>query len=243
MDASQNPYPHGTDPLRESAADGPRDGSSTLRRAIYDTRSRVAAIQGRGGLFAENRFLAECEALRDHAVAEGLCSDFPLIDTTPDARGYEHEVWLPELPPETPQRVLKATYTDEFGHLPHGISASPIQYLERLDYQNLIFHDDIRLEGITLMGSCDFFSMRVVTSQPFVNGRPGSQDEIEDFFVSQGFRHIRMKRRNGWYRDEDGLLCSDTHGGNLLRSDDGQLIAIDVPVICLSAAELAPWLV
>jgi hypothetical protein len=76
-----------------------------------------------------------------------------------------------------------------------------------------------------------------------VNGRPGSHNEIEDFFLSQGFRHIRMQRRNGWYRDEDGLLCSDTHGGNLLLSDTRQLIAIDVPVICLSAAQLAPWLV
>jgi hypothetical protein len=235
--------PHGTDPLRESAADGPRDGSSTLCRAIHDTRSRLAAIQGRGGLFAENQFLAECEALRDHAVAEDLCSEFPLIDTAPDARGYEHEVWLPQMPPGEPQRVLKATYLDEFGHLPHGIAASPVQYLERLHYQNLIFHDDIRLEGILVTGRGHFFSMRVVTSQPFVNGRPGTAEEIKTFFLNQGFRHIRMKRRDGWYRREDGLLCSDTHGGNLLFSAASQLIAIDVPVICLSGAELEPWLV
>lgn len=243
LDASQNPYPHGTDPLRESTADGPRDGSSTLRRAIHDARSRLAAIQGRGGFFAENRFLAECEALRGYAIATGLRNDFPLIATQAGTRGYEHEVWIKNVPPEVPPRVWKATYPDEFGHLPQGIAAQPIQYLERLLYQNLIFHDDIRLEGISFDGDADFFTMRMVTSQPFVSGQPGSPEEIERFFQEQGFRNIRMKRRNGWFRDEDGLLCSDTHGGNLLRSEDGRLIAIDVPVICLSPAELAPWLV
>ncbi len=29
--------------------------------------------------------------MRDHAFAEGFRVDFPLIDTPPDARGYEHE--------------------------------------------------------------------------------------------------------------------------------------------------------
>lgn len=204
MDAPQNPPPHGIDPLRESAANVPRDGSSTLRCAIHDALSRFAAIQGRGGLFAENRFLAECEALRDYAVATGLNKDFPLIATPAGTRGYEHEVWIKNVPAEVPRRVWKATYPDEFGHLPQGIAAQPIQYLERLLYQNLIFHDDIRLEGISLDGSADFFTMRMVTSQPFVRGRPGSPEEIEEFFQEQGFRLIRMKRRNGWYRDEDG---------------------------------------
>lgn len=44
--------------------------------------------------------------------------------------------------------------------------ATPSEYLDRLDLQNLIFHDDIRLERVVANGGKPI----IITSQPFTMG-------------------------------------------------------------------------
>jgi hypothetical protein len=65
------------------------------------------------------------------------------------ARGGEHQVFFQK----RTQRYLKATLPDRqkgygiaLGSFTHG--ATPAEYLDRLDLQNQIFNDDIRLERV-----------------------------------------------------------------------------------------------
>ena len=209
-----------------------KNASGALAFAIEDTRARLAAIRGSGGLYAASSFAAECEALRDHAAASGLLCRCEILNSPPDTRGYEHEVWFPG-DSDSP-RVIKATYPDAFGHLPDGRESTPVEYLVRLTLQNQVFGDDIRLECVHWDGDIEgLYSLRIVTSQPAVRGRPASLDEITDLFVSNGFVPIQLKGRNGWFRELDDMVCSDTHGGNILIQADGTAAAIDVPVMKL----------
>ena len=59
------------------------------------------------------------------------------------------------------------------------------------------------------------------------------QFAFTDLFVSNGFVPIQLKARNGWYRELDNMVCSDTHGGKILIQADGTAAEIDVPVMRL----------
>ncbi len=204
------------------------NASGALEVAIADTRERAAAIRRSGGLFASSEFAAEVKALRQHAKAAGLSRAFEPLTRAPDAFGFEHEVWFVECSPEP--RVLKATWPDTFGFLPDGHACLPTEYLERLRLQNAVFGDDIRLEGVVEeeIGSC-----RIVTSQPAVCGRYATPEEVDRFFLERGFQAQGHGSRRLWLREADGTLCADTHGGNILVTAGGEMVAIDVPVMKL----------
>lgn len=203
-----------------------RNAPGALEIALADTRERAAAIRRGAGLFASSELAAEIEALRLHALAAGLCGHFEILSEEPDAFGYEHQVWFQEGNPEP--RVLKATYTDTFGHLPDGTHCLPTQYFERLLLQNEVFGDDIRLEGIV---HGEIHSCRVVTSQPAVNGRFATPEEISGFFLARGFEAVKHDGRPLWWRRTDDIVCADTHGGNILVTPGGAFAAIDIPVM------------
>jgi hypothetical protein len=206
-----------------------RNAPGALEIAFADTRRRAAAIRGGSGLFASSELAAEIEALLAHALACGLPSQFEALIRGCDAFGYEHEVWFQE--DEANPWVLKATYTDTFGHLPDGTLCLPSQYFERLLLQNEIFGDDIRLEGI-VPGA--IHSCRVITSQPAVHGRFATSEEVTSFFQERGFEAVKRGRRLLWWRSADNILCADTHGGNILVTESGAFAAIDVPVMRVS---------
>jgi hypothetical protein len=218
---------HGPDPICRRNAPG------ALAVAIADTRERAAAIRRSGGVFASSEFAAEVEAIRQFAAAAGLYRNFEPLSRSPDAFGFEHAVWF--LESDTEPRVLKATWPDAFGFLPDGHVCLPSEYLERLCLHNIVFGDDIRLEGIVEeeIGSC-----RIITSQPAIRGRYADQEEIERFFVDRGFAPVRIGDRRAWWRRADGILCADTHGGNILVTDAGGLAAIDVPVMRIERKSL-----
>jgi hypothetical protein len=82
-------------------------------------------------------------------------------------RGGEHQVFFQK----RTQRYLKVTLPDKhkgygiaLGSLTHG--ATPAEYLDRLDLQNKIFNDDIRLERVVVKNAQPL----IVTSQPAVKG-------------------------------------------------------------------------
>lgn len=124
--------------------------------------------------------------------------------------------------------MIKATYGNCFGHLPDGSEASPIGYLERLQLCNEELGDQIRLLGVeeTRPGV-----IRVITSQPAIEGHPAEADEVLQFFTESGFEKRRWGANTVWFRPLDGLVASDTHGGNVLRTSSGALVAIDVPLM------------
>lgn len=152
---------------------------------------------------------------------------FEAISRPPDAFGYEHEVWFP-VAGESETRVVKATYGNCFGHLPDGSEAAPTGYLERLVLCNEVFGDQISLLGVE---ECRPGVIRVVTAQPAVQGHPAEDHEITGFFQASGFERRRCGGNAVWFRAADGVIASDTHGGNLLRTGDAALVAIDVPLM------------
>lgn len=213
--------PDGSEDLCQSNAPG------ALEIALAHTRAGAEAIRRGGGLFGATQLAAECEALRRWAEQAGCLKVFEAISRPPDAFGYEHEVWFPQAD-GAESRVIKATYGNCFGHLPDGSEASPAGYLERLVLCNEVLGDQISLLGIE---ECRPGVIRVVTAQPAVQGHPAEVHEITQFFESSGFQRRQWGRNSVWFRAADGIIASDTHGGNVLRTRDGALVAIDVPLM------------
>ena len=82
-------------------------------------------------------------------------------------RGGEHQVFFQK----RTRRYIKATLTERqkgygiaLGSFDRG--ATPSEYLDRLDLQNCIFDDDIRLERIVIKNDKPI----IVTSQPAIKG-------------------------------------------------------------------------
>jgi hypothetical protein len=154
-----------------------------------------------------------------------------------DAFGYEHEVWFPQ-ESGSDSKVIKATYGNCFGHLPDGTEATPLGYLERLVLCNQVLGDQISLLGIEESRPG---VIRVVTAQPAIHGHPAEMQEIARFFLGSGFERRRWGKNVVWFRSSDGIVASDTHGGNVLRTDGGALVAIDVPLMAWRP-EMSPLL-
>lgn len=207
------------------------DAPGTLEVALENTRRGAEAICRGGGLFATTRLAAEIEALRRWAESCGKFCHFEELSRPPDAFGYEHEVWFPKTGSENP-RVLKATYANSFGVMPDGSEATPSDYLERLRLQNLVFGDDIELEGVD---EPSFALIRIITSQQAIQGRPAEIDEIEMFFSQHGFQRFVWRGKSAWFREVDRVICADTHGGNILVTHQSDMAAIDVPVMLAPA--------
>jgi hypothetical protein len=58
---------------------------------------------------------------------------------------------------------------------------------------------------------------------------------VLQFFTESGFEKRRLGANTVWFRPLDGLVASDTHGGNVLRTASGALVAIDVPLMRLAS--------
>ena len=91
--------------------------------------------------------------------------------------GGEHIVRLDD----KADRVFKATqlgkqkgYGIALGSYTHG--ATPSEYLDRLNLQNLIFNDDIRLERVVVKNGQPV----IVTSQPAIKGTVPTQAAIDE---------------------------------------------------------------
>ncbi|MES2598475.1 MAG: hypothetical protein V4662_24280 [Verrucomicrobiota bacterium] len=215
----------------------PTDASGTIEVALAHTRAGADAIRRGGGIFGSTQFATECEALRQWAEQAGFLKAFPEISSIPDAFGYEHEVWFPASEPSS-GIVIKATYGNCFGHLPNGNEGTPVTYLERLRLGNEVFGDQITLLGVE---ECRLGVIRVVTSQPAVEGHPAEAADIAAFFGTSGFEKRRYGLNTVWFRPVDNIIASDTHGGNVLRTDSGAMVAIDVPLM-IHSPEAGPLL-
>lgn len=140
------------------------------------------------------------------------------------ARGGEHQVYF--LRPK--QRYIKATLPER--QLGYGIAlgsnsrgATPAEYLDRLDLQNQIFNDDIRLERVVVKNGKPI----IVTSQPFIKGVAPSQIALDELMAGKGYE----KLTDGAYYDEHiGLLIFDLFPRNAIQAASGVIFPID-PVI------------
>ncbi|MGC3989782.1 MAG: hypothetical protein QM796_08920 [Chthoniobacteraceae bacterium] len=151
-------------------ADSPGCSStpSPLQSAAHYTRGGLAPVPGHEQTEHQRtqRLQAEIVALRAWAESHRFLGR---KSVKPDDRGSEHVVQFNE---ET-QRVFKQTRVDS--HKGFGIAlgsysrgAMPSEYLDRLELNNRIFQDDVRLEYLIVESN---HRLSIVTSQPFIRGQ------------------------------------------------------------------------
>lgn len=147
--------------------------------------------------------------------------------------GQEHDVLIDE----RAGRYFKLTRNGVFGFTPgielalvssgddprrfHLWEASPYLYLERLLLQNTYLTPGLnRLEGMVFQDG----DVAILTSQPRFQLNSVTQAEIDEWFVSLGFRTIAPA---AYYREEDNLGVFDAHDKNVVRAGD-TLVPFDV---------------
>jgi hypothetical protein len=198
------------------------DAFSALKSA--ESYLATSAAAGRQGNAGRSAFSASFAALLDWGETTGLIrpeGEFSFLQRKPTAFGDEHQAWFDE----GSNRWYKATYPNKFG-LAWGRrgTATAGEYLTRLVLQNQYFGDDIHLAGLA---NCDE-KLRVITSQPHIVGEHASYGEIQIWFSTLGFSRLESGDCIAWYRNDDNLLVSDAHEGNVIRSITGALFAIDL---------------
>jgi hypothetical protein len=139
-------------------------------------------------------------------------------------RGGEHQVYFHK----RTQRYFKVTLLER--QLGYGIAlgsftrgATPSEYLDRLDLQNLIFHDDIRLERIV----ANHGKPIIITSQPFIKGSAARAASLDELMLDKGYEKLTD---GAYYSEREGLLVFDLLPRNAILAADGQIYPID-PVI------------
>jgi len=150
-------------------------------------------------------------------------------------RGGEHQVYFQK----RTQRYIKATllerqlgYGISLGSFTHG--ATPSEYLDRLDLQNLIFHDDIRLERVVANDGKPI----IITSQPFIMGVMAAAAALDELMLGKGYEKLTD---GAYYSEGKGLLVFDLFPRNAILAADGQIYPID-PVIQRIAPDFGQFL-
>jgi hypothetical protein len=147
----------------------------------------------------------------------------------PVTTGAEHAVYY------DPARgvAVKATHANRFGHSADGVqkSATPLEYLRRLGWHNVLFGDEIRIEGI----ACDEEQMEVVTTQPWINVHRDSphptRAEIDAFFANLQFHKAALTENAPIYFNRRiSVIIGDAHDQNVLRDENGDLVPIDLVI-------------
>jgi hypothetical protein len=131
------------------------------------------------------------------------------------------------------------TWPDFFGllvlHRPdEEEQASPIAYLERWHLHNELFGDRVRFVGVLEESG----QMRLVIEQQAIVGIPATLEQINDFFVSNGWKRFTAGGEVTYFDPAREVAISDTHRGNLILMEGGLLAPIDLRVQPLSGALL-----
>lgn len=223
-----------TKSAKHSAGSGPTSGS--VESAAHDIGRGSETSPGHDTSAPERtaRIADEQQRLRQWASNNGK-----LKQTLPQehTRGSEHIVDFSKV--EKTGRVFKATRPDS--HKGYGIAlgsysqgATPSEYLDRVALHNRIFNDDVRLEHVVPVGS----KLSIVTSQPMIEGREPSQDELDSMMHSKGFEHIG---KGMYHHAGEGLLVHDLVSKNARVSSAGIIHPID-PVIQRVKPDFADFL-
>lgn len=190
---------------RRAAEDSPKSAARYVRRSAEAVRAGGARI---------SQYRAEKQALGEWAVARGRLLPFDYIEQfSYIGEGAEHRVYKSDAASLV---AIKATRCNNFGHstLEEGKTATPLEYLKRLAWQNYFFGDDIRIVGVC---HDDEDQIEIVTSQPWISAheyRPNpTTDEIDVYMGRFGFVSTSL--------DLDAPLYSHTgfglvHGGPFL---------------------------
>jgi len=166
----------------------------------------------------------------------GSCGKILPLDFPPPERegGREHDVTLDEASGSWIKYTKRSAsgYTVSWGENgePFMHNALPLDYLQRLLWQNEAMGDDIHLIGL-----CQehLHQWRIVTSQTGLQGARATLDELSTAFVRTGFSLLPW--RGIGYEGSLSLRFAgfdlwDVHPANVLLSPDGLPLPIDVIV-------------
>jgi len=204
----------------ESSADFTRGGGAPAPDHDADHASRTKRVE------AEQRRLIQW-AKENRKLGGRLPPEF--------GRGGEHQVYFSQ----AKRRYYKATLLER--QLGYGIAlgshvrgATPAEYLDRLDLQNQIFGDDIRLERIVM--KCG--KPVIVTSQPAIKGEYPTPAALDGLMQVKRFEKLAD---GAYYGAQGGLLIFDLFPRNAIQAADGHIYPID-PVIQRVTPEFAQFL-
>jgi hypothetical protein len=113
---------------------------------------------------------------------------------------------------------------------PYLHNALPLDYLQRLLWQNDLLGDDIQLVGLWQEQAHQW---RIVTTQPGLQGARASLDELSAAFVATGFVLLPwfgLGYENSLSFRFEGFDIWDVHPANVLLSPEGLPLPIDVIV-------------
>lgn len=202
---------------------------NSLVAATNHVKRRTRAISAggndeRGTAAIQRHCLVEWFEAHGQILGSSFCRQF-----YPIGEGAEHVVFYDR----ESLRAVKSTHPNKFGHSVayEGAVATPLEYLRRLVYHNWFFGDDIRLLG-AVMGDDH---MEVVTSQPWITGH-ASTPQANSSQIQQYFEEIRFRKSHLYpdgaffYHSDFNLVAADAHSRNVLVTDKGDIVAIDIVI-------------
>lgn len=200
--------------LNESFPIAQEERRQTAIQALAATAAALHAIGG--GCFASEPELQLVLAVLQTAGVRRVKTLRDIAPTAVElATGNEHAVWFYQADRES--RVLRAVHAPghQFGH-----SLRLDDYLTRFEIGNVLFGDDVRLEGVDDRGF-------VYTSQRFVEGE---RPDFSQIYLGMSRMGWLCRRHNAAeYQSPDGrLILSDLHTKNAVVSSwNGLLYPID----------------
>lgn len=164
----------------------------------------------------------------------GSCGKILPLDFPPPERegGREHDVTLDE----SSGRWIKYTKRSSSGYTvswnengePYMHNALPLDYLQRLLWQNEVFGDDIHLIGLWQEQP---YQWRIVTTQPGLQGTRATLDDLSAAFLAAGFTLLTwtgIGYQGSLSLRAEGFDIWDVHPANVLLSPEGLALPIDV---------------
>lgn len=218
--------PHDTQQLLQAGS------TSALSDAAAFLRSRLCADGSVDGKDGDLDLLERQWAVFiEWAGARGKI--LPLSFPSPDREGgREHDVSLHE----ASGRWIKYTKRSSSGYTvswdqngqPYMHNASPLDYLQRLIWQNDVLGDEIHLIGLWQEQA---HLWRIVTTQPGLQGCRATMDDLSAAFIAAGF--VLLPWRGIGYENSlslrfDGFDIWDVHPANVLVSPEGLPLPLDV---------------
>lgn len=108
----------------------------------------------------------------------------------------------------------------------YGARSLLLNYLENLVFSNIIFGDDIHLLAVIDDGDPGKV-LKIAIAQPFIKGRPASQEEITVYMEGMSFHRIGEHS----YKHPCGTTVHDARPANVFVSEDGWVFPIDVQIL------------
>jgi len=208
-----SPQTGGADALREGEGFCPSDvarrifGANPAGTAGFQDGSRPNCAKGERGAIEASGFLPQL-----------------VYPKKIEASGTEHVVRFQGNRVEKHQRadawmpVVTSKGKLGLGH------ASPSEYLRRLELQNVLFGDDIRVIGLTRAN-------RFASTQPTLRGGEPSENEIRDVLEAAGWRRVPIGIQDlppqlmgsAWWHEGEKVVLLDARKPNFKKTAYGVL--------------------